>query len=710
VPQLTEADREQIEARAHYATAETLFHKGDLQGALRGYQRAWRRDPQQPAPLEKIVPLAFSLGQTEVAVRYALLDAEAADTPLVRRLALYQAEQHQWLAALRLYRLWIEKAPQGKSSKARLARLMVWMEVARLEYMAGEIGAASQSFEKIQAALAGKGPHSDLSQSLRAAMGQGITATWEIMGRCHLEADRPALARAAFQQMALAPDRAPEANYWLAEVAAAEDAPLQAYDLLMNYFQAGDNPFGAAPYGLHARLLKQVGDAQGRLADLGRWSQQDRPFATMELAEAYAQAGDTAAAEALCRQLLARAGDLYQAEPPSHAPTPAQTQTIDASISRRAAAWLIQHLASQQRLDDLASVRGSQTLLGSIGGGLPDFADLDDAMLAALADESQKVQLLARLEAWTISNRTMGELSAGAWVARIAGQDELAAKLQQEFLRRSGEDAAARTLLWSIQQLFDNRPQQAIAMLRWGLTQQLLDENAPEPHFYLATALAMSEEHDAALAAARAAAKRAPDSADISVRVGWVLYNADRPEQAAQSYRQVIEDFGDDPDPATRAALKEARSTLSYIRLKQGDVEQAVEWLEQVLDEFPGDPGALNDLAYLWAERSLHLARAERMVREALAAEPDSAAYLDTLAWVQYRRGELPAALATIDRATSLTADQPDGELLNHRGEILAALGRKQEAIASWKQALPLLAEDHPKLAAEVREKLAPTE
>ena len=693
---LSESTREQIESAAQYATAETLFQKGDLEAALRGYQRAWRRAPQLQGPLEKIVPLAFSLGQTEVAVRYALADAAAADPPLLRRLAMYQTEQQEWASALRLYRLWLEKSPPGKTEKDRLARLMVQLEVARQAYLIDEVQAASRSFEPVQQVLAGEGVDRDLSKSLRAVMGDGVSWSWEIMGRCHLEAKRFALARAAFEQMARSPDMAPEANYWLAEVSAAQGKPLVAYDLLGKYFQAGDNPYGAAPYDLHRRLLETVGDNNGLLADLSRWSGEDRPNATLALAEAKAKWGDAAEAEKLHRALLARAGDQYRSDPIATS----SSESLDSTIVTRSAAWLIEHLATQRRLGEFAS------LLKSVGGALANFDALDEALQQAVADESQRSRLATRLNMWKVEERTMGELSAGAWAAQVAGEADLALRLQQAFLRRSGEDSANHALLWAVEQLYDDRPKQASAMLRWGIDQGLWDNDAAEPHFYLATALAMYDEHDAALAQAREAARRAPDSADIAARVGWVLYNADRREEATRVYRQVIVDFDDDPDSSTRAALKEARSTLSYLHLKQGNIGQAVEWLEQVLDEYPADPGALNDLAYLWADRGEHLARAERMARAAVAAEPDSAAYLDTLAWAEFRRGKLTDALATIGRAIDLTIDEPDGEILDHQGDILAALDRQAEAVASWQQAATLLDEVDAELAAKVRAKL----
>ena len=56
--------------------------------------------------------------------------------------------------------------------------------------------------------------------------------------------------------------------------------------------------------------------------------------------------------------------------------------------------------------------------------------------------------------------------------------------------------------------------------------------------------------------------------------------------------------------------MREARLLLSNIAVLQNRPAEAEEWLEQVLDEFPDDASASNDLGYLWAERGAHLERA----------------------------------------------------------------------------------------------------
>ena len=80
-----------------------------------------------------------------------------------------------------------------------------------------------------------------------------------------------------------------------------------------------------------------------------------------------------------------------------------------------------------------------------------------------------------------------------------------------------------------------------------------------------------------------------------------------------------------------------------------------------------------------------------------LAATPNgpSLVRLDLLAWIQYRRGGITAALAASNR--SQRWGRPNPTMLYHRSRILAAIGRRAEAgrLLSEATALPTLLAPH---------------
>jgi tetratricopeptide (TPR) repeat protein len=133
-----------------------------------------------------------------------------------------------------------------------------------------------------------------------------------------------------------------------------------------------------------------------------------------------------------------------------------------------------------------------------------------------------------------------------------------------------------------------------------------------------------------------------------------------------------------------RQALREARLALSHVELASDNFPAAAEWLEQVLDEFPEDPSASNDLGYLWADRGLHLARSLAMIERAVAAEPDNRSYRDSLGWVHFRLGQFVAAEKELAKAA---AEDESGVILDHWGDALWQLGRREEALSAWRRA-----------------------
>jgi tetratricopeptide (TPR) repeat protein len=222
----------------------------------------------------------------------------------------------------------------------------------------------------------------------------------------------------------------------------------------------------------------------------------------------------------------------------------------------------------------------------------------------------------------------------------------------------------------------------------------------------LAGALAMAKRYDEALAAAEICAKKNKDSARYRARPAWVLYVAKRYDAARKAYRKVLDAFDADHDSTeTRDAMREARFALSNIAVALDDVPQSEEWLEQVLDEFPDDAGASNDLGYLWADENKHLQMAERMIRKAMAAEPDNLAYRDSMGWVLFRLGKYPEALVELEKAAA--GQKPDAAVLDHLGDVYQKLNQRDKAVASWRKAAETFRRDkEPKKAETVEQKM----
>lgn len=120
-----------------------------------------------------------------------------------------------------------------------------------------------------------------------------------------------------------------------------------------------------------------------------------------------------------------------------------------------------------------------------------------------------------------------------------------------------------------------------------------------------------------------------------------------------------------------------------------GQLNDAIDDFRRTVDVAPDSALALNALGYTLANRTNRHREAYRYIKRALALDPDNAAVIDSMGWVQYRRGRLPDALTYLERAHGL---MPDPEISAHLGEVLWVHGDREAAGQIWNQAL----QEHP--------------
>jgi tetratricopeptide (TPR) repeat protein len=180
-------------------------------------------------------------------------------------------------------------------------------------------------------------------------------------------------------------------------------------------------------------------------------------------------------------------------------------------------------------------------------------------------------------------------------------------------------------------------------------------------------ALALLQAKDDATPAARLEAE---------IAQAQLLSNGGEGEQALARIDDVLARFPGHPDVLYQKSI---------LLEKAGRTDAAIAQLEALYKDRPQDGAISNALGFILADHNRDLTRAQRLINSALKAEPDNPAILDSLGWLQYRRGMLQAALPQLERAFRL--DQ-DGDIGAHWGEVLWALGDKAKAREIWNRAL----------------------
>lgn len=118
-----------------------------------------------------------------------------------------------------------------------------------------------------------------------------------------------------------------------------------------------------------------------------------------------------------------------------------------------------------------------------------------------------------------------------------------------------------------------------------------------------------------------------------------------------------------------------------------GEKGAAEETLQEVIRLDPTHAGACNDLGFSWADEGKNLGQAESLIRIAVNAEPDNQSFLDSLGWVLYKQGKFAEARKYLAQAID-PATAPDPVVLDHLGDTLYRLSDPTEAIKIWQRAL----------------------
>lgn len=164
---------------------------------------------------------------------------------------------------------------------------------------------------------------------------------------------------------------------------------------------------------------------------------------------------------------------------------------------------------------------------------------------------------------------------------------------------------------------------------------------------------------------------------------GFAAYQLKNYAEAAETMREGLE------KNVPNSALKGQMLTTmgdSYHEIKEfGKSDSAY---EKALELDPNNAYVLNNYAYYLSLRNENLAKAEKMSKKSNLLEEGNAAFMDTYAWIMYQRKNYPEALKWIEKALRATRQGSKAELYDHYGDILFRLGRIEEAVTQWKNAL----------------------
>jgi tetratricopeptide (TPR) repeat protein len=684
----SQKDLDHLEALTLYG--QGLLHEKNhrLLEAVKAYEQAVRLDPDAVALHREIIPLYLALDRSDDALtefrRVIELDPGDVEAEyLYARQLRAQNKTKESLAALK-------KAAVNEALKDKPGlRAQVFYDIGGQHEEAGEWLDAVKALREVAAVLDNPAALTEDGPLTVDEVNAQAAETWERIGRISIKAGQPDKAIAAFETAQKKdPAVAQRLAFNLAELNEKQGKFKEALAQIDNYLRM--QPQGVEGYELKVKLLRKLARDADVPSELEAASKADPHNTALKLlvAREY-RSRQPAKSEAIYLELI------------KESPSPDVFKGLVAIYKddeRNGATRLLGYFNEAVRDAGKKEEKNSANQ-AALARGLLAAAREDPVVVKRMLAAAEKMlkgptklapatcQLLAFLAART---------------HQLAFAEELyRACLNDPNLPKEAEAEIYGSLLTVLMQT--HKYDAVLDVCDKGLKTA---EHTVRAMFFeeKARALMALNRSDEAIAAAKEARDSSGDKDRVLTRcnLAEIYSHSGKHEEAIAECQSLLKEYNL-PDKPKVEEVRSIRLTLSSVYLAANKPDQSEKELQLLLDAQPNDALVNNNLGYQWAERNKNLDEAERMIRKALEldheerggrggldGDPDNAAYVDSLGWVLFRRGQLDAAREQLEKATGLAGGTDDPAVWDHLGDVYFRLEQKDKALAAFRKSLTL--------------------
>ena len=142
-------------------------------------------------------------------------------------------------------------------------------------------------------------------------------------------------------------------------------------------------------------------------------------------------------------------------------------------------------------------------------------------------------------------------------------------------------------------------------------------------------------------------------------------------------------------DSSSKETLSDIETNIGDAFYKMSEIDSAFTHYQRAITYNPVNLMAMNNYAYFLACNDRELDKALNLSSITIKEEPQNPVYLDTYAWILFKKGNYTEAKEYIGR--TLEADmEPSAELFEHAGDIYYMNSLTSEALEYWDEAIKL--------------------
>jgi|GEM_PF-821681 len=274
----------------------------------------------------------------------------------------------------------------------------------------------------------------------------------------------------------------------------------------------------------------------------------------------------------------------------------------------------------------------------------------------------------------TIVDLTPGDiriLSTIGLLLHQVGNKEGSLKYFQKILEIDPKNVAVKILIGSLYEEMDLIPQ-AIKSY-----EEVISLRPDDSRTYLTLAYLYLKENQFQKAIDLLKDKKR-ENRDIYFLRGFASFRLEKLSDAAGFFRKAISLSPEDDV---------SHFYLAVVYEKMGDFPLSIYEFKEAIRLNSQFAEAYNYLAYMYAEKGIYLEEAVKLANQAVSLAPKNGAYLDTLAWVHYKKGMFNLALKELKIAVTL---QEDPVIYEHLGDVYYKKREWKKAKEAWGESLRL--------------------
>ncbi len=223
--------------------------------------------------------------------------------------------------------------------------------------------------------------------------------------------------------------------------------------------------------------------------------------------------------------------------------------------------------------------------------------------------------------------------------------------------------------------------EKALASYRQTL---LIDGTQPVNYLRVADMLRKAKQVDKAVEILKEARQKFPDLPQITYSLAVVMGEAKRYAESLPLFEEALNEAVDKQQDMVNAAFYFSYGAASE---RAGLLEKAAELLHKSIELDPANAAqAYNYLGYMWLEKGERLEEAGDLIKKAVEMEPDNPAFIDSLGWFEYKRGDYKKAVEQLLKAAELMKPE-DAVVYEHVADAYARQNDIAQALIYWQKA-----------------------